>query len=567
MNAHVKQLKGEAAFQWPPNYVRLFAWRQKQLLLFRSNPKMLEAAKVYYKTHPVEFINDWVDTYDPRNAGVPGKITRMPFVMFPRQVDLTRFLYACLEGEADGLIEKCRDAGATWLSVAVSVHLWLFFDGISIGWGSRKEQLVDKLGDMDSIFEKIRAVIRGLPAEFLPLGFSEKDHMTYMRVLNPENEASITGEAGNNIGRGGRKRIYFKDESAHYERPDLIEAALGDNTRVQIDISSVNGTGNVFHRRREAGVEWEPGQPVVKGKANVFVFDWRHHPEKTDEWYNERRRKAEEEGLLHIFAQEVDRDYSSSVEGIIIPSDWVRAAVDAHIKLDFTDDGKWMAGLDVADSGGDRNALAQRKGVVLKGVKVWGQVDTGVTARRAIQYLKRPNETILMYDCIGVGAGAKAEFNRLKGLEESGERKTTKTPWPEGLKVEPWNAGLPPLFPEKRLIKGDKGSPLIKDHYLNLKAQAWWELRARFWRTYRAITEGVDIDTDDLISIDSSGFSTEELAQLIKELSQATSSLSPGRLKLMVNKTPEGTRSPNMADAVVMAYWPVTTRYSLDNVG
>lgn len=553
-----------AQADWPPDYVKLFAWRQKQLITFRSNPQLLQAALIYYKDHPVEFISDWVDTYDPRNAGVPGKITRMPFIMFPRQQDLARFIYACLEGEADGLIEKCRDAGATWLSVAVSVHLWRFWDGISIGWGSRKEQLVDKLGDMDSIFEKIRAVIRGLPVEFLPDGFSEKDHMTYMKVINPASGASITGEAGNNIGRGGRKRIYFKDESAHYEHPDLIEAALGDNTRVQIDISSVNGTGNVFHRKREAGVEWAPGNDVVKGKTNVFVFDWTHHPEKTLAWYNERRQKAEDEGLLHVFAQEVDRDYAASVEGVIIPADWVRAAVDAHVKLQFTDDGKWLAGLDVADGGGDRNALAQRKGVVLKRVRVWGQVDTGVTARRAIQYLERPNETALMYDCIGVGAGCKAEFNRLRAAQEAGE--VTQGAFPSGLRVEPWNAGAGVLFPEKRIIRGDKASPLNKDHYLNLKAQAWWELRARFWRTYRAITEGIDIDTEDLISIDSSAFSKEDLAQLIKELSQATSSLSPGRLKLMVDKTPDGTRSPNMADAVVMAYWPVLSRYNLDNV-
>lgn len=562
MNAHVKP----SAEAWPPDYVSLFAWRQKQLNMFRSKPHMLAAAKLYYATHPVEFICDWVDTYDPRNAGVPGKITRMPFVMFQRQRELTQFLYACLEGEADGLVEKCRDAGATWLSVAVSVHLWLFWEGISIGWGSRKEQLVDKLGDMDSIFEKIRAVIRGLPREFLPQGFSEKDHMTYMKVVNPQTGATITGEAGNNIGRGGRKRIYFKDESAHYERPDLIEAALGDNTRVQIDISSVNGTGNVFHRRRENGQDWEVGAPVVKDRANVFVFDWTHHPEKTEQWYKQRRKKAEDEGLLHIFAQEIDRDYASSVQGIIIPAEWVRAAVDAHIKLQFTDDGKWVAGLDVADEGGDRNALAQRKGVVLKGVKVWGQVDTGVTARRAIQYLRKPRETQLMYDCIGVGAGCKAEFNRLRGLDESGEVEKGAPQWPQGLRVQPWNAGAKVLFPKKRVIRGDKDSPLNEDHYLNLKAQAWWELRSRFWKTYRAINEGLDIDTEDLISIDSSGFTKEELAQLIKELSQATSSLSPGRLKSMVDKTPEGTRSPNMADAVVMAFWPVTGRYTLENV-
>jgi len=419
---------------------------------------------------------------------------------------------------------------------------------------------------MDSIFEKIRAVIRGLPREFLPQGFSEKDHMTYMKVVNPQTGATITGEAGNNIGRGGRKRIYFKDESAHYERPDLIEAALGDNTRVQIDISSVNGTGNVFHRRRENGQDWEVGAPVVKDRANVFVFDWTHHPEKTEQWYKQRRKKAEDEGLLHIFAQEIDRDYASSVQGIIIPAEWVRAAVDAHIKLQFTDDGKWVAGLDVADEGGDRNALAQRKGVVLKGVKVWGQVDTGVTARRAIQYLRKPRETQLMYDCIGVGAGCKAEFNRLRGLDESGEVEKGAPQWPQGLRVQPWNAGAKVLFPKKRVIRGDKDSPLNEDHYLNLKAQAWWELRSRFWKTYRAINEGLDIDTEDLISIDSSGFTKEELAQLIKELSQATSSLSPGRLKSMVDKTPEGTRSPNMADAVVMAFWPVTGRYTLENV-
>jgi hypothetical protein len=52
-------------------------------------------------------------------------------------------------------------------------------------------------------------------------------------------------EAGDNIGRGGRTLVYFKDESAHYEHPDLIEAALGDNTNVQIDISSVNGLGKL----------------------------------------------------------------------------------------------------------------------------------------------------------------------------------------------------------------------------------------------------------------------------------------------------------------------------------
>lgn len=539
---------------WPPDYVELFAWRQEQLLVMRADPKMLLGAREYYKTRPVEFICDWVDTYDPRNAGKPGKIPRMPFVMFPRQRDMVEFLLAMLNGEEDGLIEKCRDAGATWVCVAFTVWLWLFWPGITVGWGSRKEQLVDKLGVVDSIFEKIRLVIRGLPPEFLPRGFSEKDHMTYMRVINPELEGSIVGEAGDNIGRGGRTRIYFKDESAHYERPELIEAALGDNTRVQIDISSVNGLGNVFHRKREAGEEWTGGD-AIPNTTNVFVFDWSHHPDKTDDWYNNRRAKAEAEGMLHVFAQEVDRDYASSVEGVIIPADWVRAAVDAHEKLDFTDEGSWMAGLDVADGGGDKSALAQRKGVVLRRAEAWGQVDTGVTTRSAIKLLESPGDTTLMYDSIGVGAGVKAETNRL--AEED--------LLPRGLRIQAWNAAAAVLFPDEHVVRGDRDSPLNKDYYQNLKAQAWWELRARFYRTYQAVMHGIEHDTEDLISLDST---IPSLQQLIKELSQATSSLSTGKLKLIVDKTPEGTRSPNLADAVVMAYWPVLrTRYTLENIG
>lgn len=94
--------------------------------------------------------------------------------------------------------------------------------------------------------------------------------------------------------------VYFKDESAHYERAERIEAALGDNTDVQIDISSVRGSASVFYRRRMAGEVWQPDKIMPKGKTRVFVFDWRDHPGKPQAWYDLRRTRAETEGLLHI---------------------------------------------------------------------------------------------------------------------------------------------------------------------------------------------------------------------------------------------------------------------------
>lgn len=534
---------------WPPDYVSVWAWRQQQILAVQGSSALITGAHEFYRTRPEEWINHWCDTYDPRNAGstVPA---RLPLILFPKQAELVAFLVAGIRDEQSCLIEKCRDMGATWVCAAFSVWLWLFWPGASVGWGSRKEQLVDKIGDPDSIFEKMRMLIMGLPRFFWPVGFNPSDNMSYMKIINPANGATITGEAGDNIGRGGRKLIYFKDESAHYERPERIEAALADNTRVQVDISSVNGLGNVFHRRREAGVEWTPDATPEAGKTRVFVMDWRDHPAKTEAWYAARRAKAEDDGLLHVFAQEVDRNYSAAVDGVIIPAEWVKDAIDAHLKLGIPDGGPWGSALDVADGGGDRNAQVKRQGIVLRFADEWGAPDTAQTARKALGNCAGLGTIELQYDCIGVGAGVKAEANNLAGTGDM----------PKGMRLIPWNAGAGVQNPKGRVIENDKDSPLNEDFYANLKAQGWWELRNRFYRTWRAVNEGATYDHDTLISLDST---LPLLRQIEKELSQATASKG-ARMKLVVNKTPEGTRSPNLADAVVMAYWPIQgSRYNL----
>lgn len=98
-----------------------------------------------------------------------------------------------------------------------------------------------------------------------------------------------------------------------------------------------------------AGEVWQRGAEMPKGKTRVFIFDWRDHPAKTQEWYDLRRSRAEAEGLLHVFAQEVDRDYLASVDNIIIKQEWVEAAIDAHIKLNIRPSVERIAGQDIAD--------------------------------------------------------------------------------------------------------------------------------------------------------------------------------------------------------------------------
>lgn len=534
--------------EWPPNYMGVYAWRMKQLKALRADAKLLDHAKRYYSTRPAEFIIHWMDTYNPRKE----KDKWIPFVFFSRQLDFIQFLEGCRKAQENGLVEKCRDAGVTWLACGYSVHSWLFIKSDAIGWGSRKQDLVDKLGNPDSIFEKMRLILARLPDVWRPKGYDPSKHATFMRFVNPDNRSVIMGEAGDNIGRGGRTSIYFKDESAHYERPEKIEAALGDNTNVQIDISSVNGLGNVFHRKREAGIDWIPGTEPQRGFTRVFVFDWSHHPEKTQIWYDERRAKFEREGMLHLFAQEVERNYSAAIQNTLIPYEWIHAAVDAHklmrwkdaqgrARIGYEPADNWMAGLDVADGGIDRNALSIRQDIVLRSVEEWGERDTGVTARKTIERVRQYPRIRVMYDNIGVGSGIKSEINRLKD-----ENLAT-------VQFVGWNAGATVLDPYDRLIPDDDTSPLNRDMFQNMKAQAWWSVRSRFYKTFQHITKGVDYPIDEMISIDST---IPLLLQLKKELAQPTKGESSS-LKTMINKKPEGTKSPNLADSVIQAFFPI----------
>ena len=539
--------------EWPPNYDSVYRWRHAALIKLQSDPKLLAAAKTYYSKRPDEFIMDWMDTYDPRKP----ERKWMPFVFFEKQVDLVYFFESLDLEQESGLIEKARDMGATWVACAYTIWRWLFIDDDAVGWGSRKEALVDKLGDPDSIFEKMRLLIKRLPVCFQPEGFNWARHATFMKLINPENGSIISGEAGDNIGRGGRKSMYFKDEAAHYERPEKIESALGDNTNCQVDISSVNGLGNVFHRRREHGIVWERHKKIAKGFVRVFVMDWRDHPNKTQEWYDARRAKYEREGMAHVFAQEVDRNYSAAVANTIIPYEWINAARDAHIHVPYIAKAYadmltrklsyWTAGLDVGDSDdGDRNALSMIEWIIWRRCEEWVARDPGVTARKAITECRPFAGNIqCMYDCIGVGAGVKTEYNRL--TEDEKIINAAEIPF------VPWHAGSGVLRPFDRIIKDDDQSPMNKDFFDNLKAQAWWALRTRFYKTFKARTEGIIYPVDELISLDTT---MPLLETLCKELAQPTRGQS-GRLKMIIDKKPDGTKSPNLADSGMQAYFPV----------
>jgi hypothetical protein len=541
------------------DYVMVQRWRHRQLAMLNEDPNLIEHL---YGSDPIKFICHWLDVYEPRNAG-KNLPTRMPFILFKRQEELVQFYHACLIGDGNGLVEKSRDMGATWCGVGYSIWLWRFIPGTAVGWGSAKSEKLDRLGDAGSIFEKIRLAIRGLPKVFLPPKFKD-DWLMHKRVINHYNGCSITGDIGDDIGRGGRTRIYFVDEAAYVERPEAMEGALSENTRCQIHISSVSGPGTVFHRTRQSGAEWTPGKPIHKDRHNVFLMDWSDHPEKSAEWLAQRKKSFDDRGLGHVFAREIERNYAAAQEGSIIKPEWVDAAFDAHKKLnrvaEFESWGKLVAGLDVGDETGDANAGTIMKGRLVKRLQMWKVRDTAITARKMID-ICRPfaansaDPLELQYDCIGLGAGIKAETNRLRD----------ENLMPPNIVLVPWNAGLTGVAlvgPHERVVRDDPKSPANKDFYGTLKAQAWWNIRTLLYNTWRAVTQGEAFPIDQLIAFDCEAIlsirevDTTILHKIKDELSQVVSTLTT-KMKVNINKAPTGTQSPNLADSLVMAQWPV----------
>jgi len=377
-------------FNWKnPSYDLVYAERSKMLANLRANPEILAKLKEFYKENPVDFITDWGMTVDPRLAEI-GMPTTVPFVLFQRQEEFIDFIVDRWKGREDGLVEKSRDMGVSWLCVSIAVWMWLFHTGTIIGVGSRKEEYVDKIGDPKSLFWKARQFINMLPVEFRPKGWDDQKHAPHMRILNPENGSSIIGEAGDNIGRGNRTSIYFKDEAAFFERPDAIDAALSQTSNCKIDVSTPNGAGNPFYRKAHGG------------KIKKFLFDWKQDPRKDKAWYDKQCETLDPV----VVAQEIDRNYESSVVNAFIPADTVLAA-QARGPADVKPIGGLRVGIDVARFGDDNTVITFRRGrVLLKQVVLQG-MDVAQVAGRAkneiAAYAEKPEQ--IAVDTIGIGAG------------------------------------------------------------------------------------------------------------------------------------------------------------------
>jgi hypothetical protein len=554
VNAVVERLESPRAlivlpftFDWQqPDYVTVFRYRAQKLAELRQRPTEFAWLRNWYADHPAQFISDWGCTYDPRNIerNLPAL---MPFILFPKQVEWIDWALERWRASEPGLTEKSRDCGVSWLAMALSCHQCLYRPGMAIGFGSAKADKVDRTADPDALFFKGRYFLTHLPPE-LRGGWDENKHSAFMRLWFPKTRASITGEAGDNIGRGGRKAMYFVDEAAHLERPQLVESSLLSNTNCRLDLSSVAGMANPFAQKRHLG------------KVKFFTFHWRDDPRKSQAWYDKQVRETDSVAL----AQDIDINYMASQAGAVLPSEWVQAAVGAAEKLGYVPSGVKRGGLDIADQGPALNAFAGRHGSLLNHLSQWTGKNSDIyqTTVGAFNCCDDLGLDQFFYDGDGVGAGIRGdarvinEQRRHVGLVE-----ITDNPFHGGAAVDD---------PEGNDHGGERTN---KDFYLNLKAQSWWGVRRRLANTFRAVNglakdlgtvdqerneyrshDGLQVvDLEDCLFIDAN---IDSLGLLVMELVQPTYTRNSNG-KILVDKAPEGAASPNLADAVMITFNPL----------
>lgn len=498
----------------------------------------------------IHWFDNYVWTYDPRLIGKKDDQGRrlsayVPFILWPKQRELIHFLWDRYADNEEWLLEKSRDTGATYVCSGFALNRWLFLEGFKATFGSRKVDYVDKADQPDSIFEKIRIMLDRLPDWMLPKGFERAKHSNFLRLINPSKGSSLTGEGGQEMGRGGRSSIYFVDEAAFVQNAETVEKALSGNTDCIGWISTVNGMGNLFARKRHS---------ILK-PHQVFRLHYSDDPRKDAAWATAKKASMSDEAS---WASEYEIDYTASLEGVCIPAAWVQAAqriaeFEPGVRRSNED---FTIGHDVG-AGKARSVCVARRGPIVIRPISRGNPDTIGTANWALEYARDIQARMLNFDSPGVGIGVQS------ALLHSENR-------PASLLVQPVNTGDAPT---DTIWEDGRTSEEIA---MNLKADIWWMARMRFKRTFehmlwlegKSAEEGaVQHRPSELISLPKGDPESDKLAAELSVVRYFRNEKGKVKIESKEQLSKRGIKSPDYADAYVLT--EIGDRgpgYSLDNL-
>lgn len=274
--------------------------------------------------------------------------------------------------------------------------------------------------------------------------------------------------------------------------------------------------------------------PEPPPKSWIMKVNYDDNPFTDEQTFRriEYDRKWNEEKYRHIWLGEIAPDLGTL--RVLLMRDLQHAVdlYDAHAAAFRTR--RLDLGLDVADLGEDKNALAFRRGPLVENIITWqGSESMGDTARRADRHACEQDARALYYDSGGIGAGVRSY------LFEMGRR-----PY----RVEPIAFNEAVAGPDQ-IYDGSRDN---RQSFFRRNAQMAWLLKMRLQNT-RRLHDGDDVDPADCLFINPAILDAVGSYDLFNQLNQPTWDDGDGH-RIKIEKAQDGESSPDMFDAVCLAF-------------
>jgi len=262
-------------YSWvPKGQEENLRFRRELLLGCRSDRALRSALWSACSRDILFFCNLFGWIFEPREAA------RLPFITWGFQ-DRTLLQIAGAVGKRDIGIEKSRDMGGSWMIVYALVWFFIFRPLQAFMLVSRKEDLVDKVDDPDSLFWKFDFILANLPQWMRP----EVDRLK-LHVKNKWNDSVIDGSSTTgDVARGGRRLAVLLDEFAAFGSDDGYHSLASTQAvcNCRIFLSTPQGGSGAFY---------DVMHDAKSGLLKVRLH-WSEHPQKRPGLYVSREKRLE----------------------------------------------------------------------------------------------------------------------------------------------------------------------------------------------------------------------------------------------------------------------------------
>jgi hypothetical protein len=234
------------------------------------------------------FLNGFCYVVEPRKKE-GSKI--LPFVAWPHQVDAVRAMRTAL-GKRDIVILKSRAEGASWITLLVMLHAWLFEPMFAGGLVSKDEASADTPGNLGTLLPKLEWELRKLQPWLVPAYNRKK-----LLLTNLENDATISAYAATgDVGSGGRLTCILQDELAKFRKGEDRDSLTSTQavTDCRIIVSTPKGPTGAY-----AEVANDETSEAIKIRMH-----WSENPIKNQGLYRVQDGKAIDLNAANPLTQE-----------------------------------------------------------------------------------------------------------------------------------------------------------------------------------------------------------------------------------------------------------------------